>query len=210
MEGKGSNSNKRFKKRKYNKKTRERIRRRKELLQAEFDKEGLNLIATYRDVTSCPPVKEQFRKKIGKPKVISSAVLREPYIIKDLGDKILVKPRICFQPEQSVEPPLICLITPPRSDENPDVEILPQPVQPSVIKTRDPKLGSKVAFKPGRRINSSSIGKSRPILFCGDCKVRPRPDFCKKCFECNYHYNHAQNILRDKLRELFGESDISD
>ena len=40
----------------------------KELLQAEFDKEGLNLIATYRDVTSCPPVREQFHKKIRKAK----------------------------------------------------------------------------------------------------------------------------------------------
>ena len=210
MEGKGSNSNKRFKKRKYNKKTRERIRRRKELLQAEFNKEGLNLIATYRDVTSCPPVREQFRKKIGKPKVIDSVVLREPYTIKDLGDKILVKPRVCYQPKRPVEPPLICLITPPRSDENPDLDNLPQPVQPSLNKTRDPKLCSKVVFKPGRRIHSPYIDKSRPILFCADCRIRPRADFCKKCFECNYHYNYAQNMLRDRLRDLFGESDISD
>ena len=77
-------------KRKYNKKTRERLRRRTQQLQEEFDREGLNLIATFRDVTSCPPCKERRGKTKRRPKIIINEVVLMKYKIEDLGEQIRI------------------------------------------------------------------------------------------------------------------------
>ena len=79
---------------------------------------------------------------------------------------------------------------------------------------------NQLYFPPGRRITTTQNIKSRPTLFCTKCAIRPKNEFCRRCFEENYFYfsnisasiekNIQSKELRDKLRDIFGESDISD
>ena len=211
------------KRRKYNKKTRERLRRRRQQLQEEFDKEGLNLIATFRDVTNCPPRKAQRINIKRGPKIISNEAVVNKYKIEDLGDQIRVTQQT--SPEVVVlktvyKPPLICLVTPPRSGERIICKNPPPTIEKTVnLKTLPKRQG--VHFNPGRRVQNSTLN-SRPILACATCAIRPKDNFCKGCFELNYFYVHRvpqleqesrsrnEIELRSKLRDLFGESDISD
>ena len=65
---------------------------------------------------------------------------------------------------------------------------------------------------------TQNIG-SRPTLSCTECVVQPKNEFCCRCFEENYFYfpNVSASVekynqskeLRDELRDIFGESDIS-
>ena len=101
---------KRSRRRNSNKHTRARLRKRRKYLQQEFDREGLNLIATCRDVTKCPLLRTLKFKPLEKPKprIVSNIVLTEKYQLRDLVNKIQIKPS-----KIPPEPPLICLITPP-------------------------------------------------------------------------------------------------
>ena len=82
-------------------------------MQQEFDREGLNLIATCRDVTDSPSLRTLRIKPVDKPKlkprIVSNIVLTEKYELRDLGNRIQVRPSVEVKPE----PPLICLVTPP-------------------------------------------------------------------------------------------------
>ena len=219
-----------IKKRKYNKKTRERLRRRRQQLQEEFDKEGLNLIATFRDVINCPPRKVQRDNIERGPKIISNEAVVNKYKIEDLGDHIRVSQQT--SPEVVVlktvyKPPLICLVTPPRSDEEKNCKDLSRPVDKGIITLNTAPKRQGVHFNPGRRVQNPNVINSRPILMCATCTVKPKDNFCNSCFERNYFYvshvpkfeknprnhvirNREEIELRNRLRDLFGESDISD
>ena len=117
-------------------------------------------------------------------------------------------------------PPLICLVTSPRSDEGIFCNDPPPTIGKSVNLGTLPKR-QRVHFNPGRRVQNSTLD-SRPILVCATCAIRPKGNFCNNCFEQNYIYVHRVSQLekkprsrkeielRSKLRDLFGESDISD
>ena len=60
---------------KYSKAARERIRRRRQLLQEELDREGLKFIATFKDVTKCPSFKK--RLMLNKPKITASEIIHK-------------------------------------------------------------------------------------------------------------------------------------
>ena len=154
-------------KRNFGKSTRLRLKKRRELLQQEFDREGLNLIATYRDTIQCPPL-PRFKIKIpGKPKVVSIVSLKNGFELKDLGDKILVKPR-ASAPVQA-QPPVICLVTPPHSSEANDDPIIVRHIE---LK-QEQRIGAsqkRVSFPPGRRIVPEVDPNQRPILLCRGCK----------------------------------------
>ena len=189
---------------KYNKKTRERIRRRKQLLQEEFDREGLNLIATYKDVSSCPPCKEQRGKVIKSPTIISDEVVLNKYKKEDLGDKIRIYQRT--SPEEVglknvYTPPLICLITPPRSDEEKICINSSRIVSKSLLSLETAPKRQGVHFNPGRRVQNSNSSDSHPILVCATCAVKPKDNFCKKCFEQNYLYVHRKHQLEKRPRK---------
>ena len=87
----------------------------------------------------------------------------------------------------------------------------------------------KIYFNPGRRIYSTQLINSRPVLVCEFCTIKAISEFCQDCFSCNYLYapqeieqkelevrkvekpcKISNSDLRNKLRDLFGESDISD
>ena len=188
-----------------NKHTRARLRKRRELLQQEFDREGFNLIATCTDVTKCPSLRTLKLKPLEKPKprIVSNIVLTEKYQLRDLGDKIQVKPS-----KIPTEPPLICLRTPPH-----------------------PGIGQEAASDktyPIPAVRIVSVDKKnnspRPVLKCSDCLIKPKREACIHCFKKNYYYTpppvayrqrneiykKGNNELRERLIDLFGESDISD
>ena len=195
---------KRSRRRNPNKHTRARLRKRREYLQQELDHEGLNLIATCRDVTKCPSLQKLKFKPLEKPKprIVSNIVLTEKYHFRGLGDKIQVKPS-----KIPLEPPLICLIAPPH-----------------------PGIGREVAsdktypFPKARIVPTEDKQLLRPLLKCNNCAVKPKREACIRCFEKNYYYTqppiaHRQqnkiyknksSEIRNKLIDLFGESDISD
>ena len=108
-----------LKKRKYNRRARERINKRKRFLQEAFDKEGLNLVATIKGVTGCPSFRTRISQKPRGPKMSSNIVLQNKYEIVDLGDRLRIVPGTSAQAGQPTKPvyapPLICLVTPPRS-----------------------------------------------------------------------------------------------
>ena len=205
-------------KRNFSKSTRLRLKKRRELLQREFDHEGLSLIATYRDTIQSPPLPCFKIKKQGKPKVVSIVSLKDGFERKDLGDKILVRPRVSVQAQ--APPPVICLVTPPHSSETNDDPIIVRHIE-LTQEQRVRARRAKVSFHPVRRIVAEVDSNQRPILMSRGCKIRPRNEFCRNCFEEKYYLTwkptlkptpepHKNNKLREELRNLYGESDISD
>ena len=178
--------------------------------------------------TSCP-CKERRRKIKRGPKIISNEVVLKKYKIEDLGEQI----RIFQQTSPEVvelrtvyKPPLICLVTPPRSDDEKICKDPPRNVA-NIFNLETLHKRQGVHFNPGRRVQNLILNNSRPILVCATCAVRPKDNFCKGCFEQNYSYvhhvpqleknhkritirNRKEIELRNKLKDLFGESDISD
>ena len=125
------------------------------------------------------------------------------------------------------KPPLICLVTPPRSDEEKICKDPPRTVDESIINLETAPKRQGVHFNPGRRVQNLILNNSRPILVCAMCAVKPKDNFSEGCFEKNYFYvqhvsqlgknprkytirNRKEIELRNKLRDLFGESDIFD
>ena len=98
---------------KYSKAARERIRRRRQLLQEEFNREGLNLIATFKDVTNCPLFKE--RLKLNEPKITASEIMHNRFELRDFGESIQLTR--CSAGNKS---PVIDLVTPPHSGSAPE------------------------------------------------------------------------------------------
>ena len=100
----------------------------------------------------------------------------------------------------------------------------------SCIRAETKQNYKKIYFNPGRRIYSTQLDKSRPVLICEFCKIKPKSEFCNDCFSCNYlcvpqKIERKENLeirkvrkpceisnsdLKNKLRDLFAESDISD
>ena len=186
-----------LKKRKYNRRARERINKRMRLLQEEFDKEGLNLVATIKDVTGCPSFRTRISKKPRGPKISSNIVLQNKYEIVDLGDSLRIVPGTSAQVGQPTKPvyvpsakpvyapPLICLVTPPRSNE--DIVTIdltkPEPKNlSSCVRAEAKESYRKIYFNPGRRIYSTQLINSRPVLICEFCKIKPKSEFCKLLF----------------------------
>ena len=160
-----------------------------------------------------PTIKFQNKKTQG-PKVVSVVSLTTGFEFKDLGDKILVKPRILVP--ALAQPPVICLVTPPYPSETNDDPIFVKQIE--LTQEQRVKISQKrVSFPPGRRIVPEPDQNQRPILSCKGCNIRPRNEFCRNCFEENYHLTwkptpkiYKSSQLREELRNLFGESDISD
>ena len=162
----------------------------------------------------------------------------------DLGDGLRIIPDTSAQVGQPTEPvyipstkpvympPLICLVTPPRLNENVTIDLTkPEPKGlSSCVRVGAKENYRKIYFNPGRRIYSTQLINSRPVLICVSCKIISKSEFFNDCFSCNYHYEpqkieRKKNLevkkvkkpfetshskLRNKLRDLFGESDISD
>ena len=207
MDSQGSAVNGNLKKRKYNKRARQRINKRIWLLQEEFDKKGLNLVATIKDVTGCPSFRTRISKKPRGPKISSNIVLQNKYELVNLGDRLRIIPGTSAQVGQPTEPvyipstkpvythplthPLICLVTPPRSNENVLTIDLTKPVPKglsSCVRAEAEGDYRKIYFNPGRRIYSTQLINSRPVLICEFCKIKPKSEFCKDFFSCNYLY----------------------
>ena len=183
------------------------------MLQSEFKKEGLDAIVTYKDVVGLIPVKKEHKK----PRVVSSVILSETINYKEI-----IKPRKATLPpterKKASSPPLICLVTPPHPG-------ISETVDPNKFRRENKQKVSDTTtenknlyFPPGKRVGSAQNRDSHPTLYCKDCTFNPVNNYCKNCFEKNYFFyvkdkkdKFYKNIqLRDELRDLFGESDISD
>ena len=156
------------------------------------------MLATFRDVTSCPPCKE-WRGKIKKgPKIISNEAVVYKYKIEDLGDQIKISQQTSpevVELKTIYKPPLICLVTPSRSDEEKNCKDLSRPVDESIITLDTAPKRQGVHFNPSRRVQNPIVTNSRPILMCALCAVKPKDNFCKGCFEQNYLYvSHVSQL----------------
>ena len=201
---------------KFSKSTRQRLRKRRQLLQNEFDRQVLNLIATFKDVTSCPLFKERQQKSTAVPRIISNVVSKYKYEIRDLGEQIQIKPHNTLKPEA----PVICLLTPPHNTLKPEPPVicLVTPPHPSI--GQESTSGWRHSSQRKRFISTQNCN-SRPIFKSKNCLIKPKTGACSDCFATNYYYtssvsrnNCILNVkntnreLRDKLRDLFRESDM--
>ena len=195
------------------KRERQRFRKRRDLLQSEFNKEGFNAIITYKYVVGLIPVKKENKKL----KIVSIIQLSE-----NINYKEIIKPRKATPPptegKTASSPPLICLVTPPHPG-------ISETVNPNKFrrenkqKVSDTTTEKKILhFPPEKRVVSAQNRDSHPTLYSKGCSLKPVNNYCKNCLEKNFFvyvkdkkdkfYKNTQ--LRDELRDLFGESDISD
>ena len=195
------------------KRERQRFRKRRDLLQSEFNKECFDAIVTYKDVVGLIPVKKENKKL----RIVSSIVLSE-----NINYKEIIKPRKATPPptegKTASSPPLICLVTPPHPGVSKTVD--PNKFRrENKQKVSDATTEKKILhFPPGKRVASAQNRDSHPTLYCKGCSLKPVNIYCINFFEKNYFvyikdkkdkfYKNIQ--LRDELRDLFGESDISD
>ena len=217
MDNQGSIPTKKAKRVKYSKSTRQRLRKRRQLLQDEFDRQGLNLVATFKDVTGCPSFKERQRKSRAGPKILSNVALENKYEFRDLGNKIIIKPYI-----PKPEPPVICLVTPPHNTYKPEPPVICLVTPPHPGIGQEPTSIQRHSSQ-GKRFIPIGNCMSRPVFKCKNCQLKPKSGACFDCFSVNYYYTppvannncsivseNTSPSLRDRLRDLFGESDISD
>ena len=179
---------------KLSKSTRQRLRKRRQLFQDDFDGQGLNLVATFKDVTGCTSFKERQRKSRLGRKILSKVALKNKFEFKDLGDQIIVKPYI-----PKPQPLLLCLVTPP---------------YPGISQERITKLPD---FPHEKRSTPAKKFNSRPIFKCKNCILKAKSGACFDCSSINYYYTppvvincsivseNTNRNLRDRLRDLFGE-----
>ena len=150
----------------YNKHTRVWLRKWREFLQQEFDRERLNLIATSREVTKCPSLGGLTVKQPVKPKIISSVILTKRYQLRDQWDKIQLRANGTTQPK----PPLICIVTSLHAGI--DQEPVPVRAYPS----------------PEKKISPVKEENLRPVFMCRSCLIQPKNEVYIGCFERNYYY----------------------
>ena len=150
--------------------------------------------------------------KIKKPQITSSIYLRDKINLENFGFELqktpIIAPSITAPPVISLlTPPLVCLITPPHSGIGfkPTSKLEENRITQTIDFNKEQifESSNQLYFPPGRRIITTQ-----------------NIEFCRRVFGENYFYfpnisapiekNIQNKELRAELRDIFGESDISD